>query len=259
MFFIIPYHVDVPMRCRPWMNWVLIGITVLFYPLCISSHGLTQLGRTLMLGGDSWLGAVGHVLVHGGPIHLLGNMLFLWVFGNAVCAKVGNLAYPFIYFGLGLASGLTSYAIGHHPLIGASGAINGIVGMYVVWYLWNDISCWYLYWFFYSGDGGSFSVSSYWMVLLWFMFDLWGAMGGRDGVAYSAHIAGLLFGIGLATLLLVTRLIEMEQGERSLLQVIKGEEATPKKKKRRRRPRTFGDSEPTSRPSRANEKTDDAQ
>src|SRR5258708_4132655 len=87
MFLLVPYHVDVPMWCRPWMNWVLIGLTVVCYPLCVSSGKLTPLGEHLMLGGSSWVGMVGHVLVHADILHLLGNMLFLWVFGNAVCAK----------------------------------------------------------------------------------------------------------------------------------------------------------------------------
>src|SRR5437660_734913 len=105
MFFLVPFHVDVPMRTRPWMNWVLIGVTIVFYPFCVSSGELTPLGEHLMLGGKSWIGVFGHVLVHADPLHLFGNMLFLWVFGNAVCAKVGNLVYPIIYFGLGAAAG----------------------------------------------------------------------------------------------------------------------------------------------------------
>src|SRR5438552_16812297 len=121
---LIPYHVDVPMSRMPWMNWLIIGVTVIFYPLCSG----TDLGTDLTLGGPSALGIVGHVLVHANVIHLLGNMLFLWLFGNAVCAKVGNLAYPLIYFGLAALVGLADQLVDPRPAVGASGAINGIVG-----------------------------------------------------------------------------------------------------------------------------------
>lgn len=234
MFLLLPYHVDVPMRCVPWMNWVLIGLTVVFYPLCVASDGLTPLGEHLVLGGESWAGVVGHVLVHADLLHLLGNMLFLWVFGNAVCAKVGNLAYPFLYFGLGVAAGLVSYLVDPRPAVGASGAINGIVGVFVVWYLLNEISCWYAYWFFSAADAGSFSVSSFWMVLLWLAFDVWGAVRGGGNIGYIAHLAGFAAGFLLAVLLLVLRWVEMEQGERSLLQLVAGDEEARRPAKKRR-------------------------
>ncbi len=236
MFLLVPYHVDVPMHRLPWMNWVLIGITVLFFPFCINLEGFTPLGETLKLGGTSWVGMVGHVLVHANLLHLLGNMLFLWVFGNAVCAKVGNLAYPLIYLGLGFLAGMTAYLIDPRPAVGASGAINGIVGMFVVWYLLNELSCWYCYWFFGVANAGQFSVSSFWMVLLWLAFDIWGALKGEGAIGYVAHLAGFAVGFLAAILLLVLGWVQMERGERSLLQILTGsEEPEPRPQKRKRK------------------------
>jgi membrane associated rhomboid family serine protease len=233
MFLIVPYHVDVPMQRPPWANWVLIALTMVCYPFCLWDGELTSLGQSLVLGGDGLLGWVGYVLVHDGIFHLLGNMLFLWVFGNAVCAKVGNLAYPFIYFGLGLTAGLVSYMIDSRPTIGASGAVNGIVGMFVVWYLFNEISCWYCYWFFNLANVGSFSIGSIWMVLFWLVFDIWGALRGGGNIAYIAHVAGFGTGFIVAVMLLTLRLVEMEQGERSLLQLFSNEdESRPEPKNR---------------------------
>ena len=223
MFILIPYHVDVPMRCRPWMNWVIIGVTILFYPLCVSARDFTPVGESLVLGNGT-LGWVGHVLVHADIWHLLGNMLFLWVFGNAVCAKVGNLAYPFVYFGLGLVAGGIAYAVDPRPAVGASGAINGVVGMFVVWYLLNQISCWYAFWVFGPSGAGEFSVGSYWMVLLWLAFDVWGAIRGSGNIGYVAHLAGFAAGFVLAVVLLKAGWVEMERGERSLLQVLSGDQ-----------------------------------
>jgi membrane associated rhomboid family serine protease len=238
MFLIVPYHVDVPMRRRPWMNWVLIGITIIVYPFCVFGRGFTPLGEALTLGGTSWVGFVGHVLVHAGILHLLGNMLFLWVFGNAVCSKVGNLAYPFIYFGLGTVAGLASYVIDPRPAVGASGAINGVVGMFVVWYLLNEVSCWYGYWFFGAANAGTFQVSSFWMILLWIAFDVLGLIWSGGNIGYVAHVAGFAAGFGLAVLLLSVGLVKMDTGERSLLQLISGTEengSTPRRDSRRGR------------------------
>src|SRR5262249_11594220 len=121
MFFVVPFHVDVPMHRLPWANWALIGLTVLLYFLTFSSGGFNDLGEQLVLGGGNVAGWVGHVFVHAGLFHLLGNMLFLWVFGNAVCAKVSNLAFPFLYLGIGLCAGLAAYAVNPRPAVGASG------------------------------------------------------------------------------------------------------------------------------------------
>ena len=221
MFAIFPYEVDVPMRCWPWMNWVIIALTIVFYPLCRWDGQFTPLGEALMLGNGE-LGWIGHVFVHADLAHLLGNMWFLWLFGNAVCAKVGNAAYPFIYLMLGLLSGSIAYAIDPRPAVGASGAINGIVGMFVVWYLLNHISVWYSVGLsFYASQTGEFSISSYWMVLLWAVFDVWG-LRGDSNVGHVAHLVGLATGFTLAVSLLKLRWIEMDRGERSLLQVVFG-------------------------------------
>jgi membrane associated rhomboid family serine protease len=215
---IIPYHVDVPMRRPPLANFALLGLTSLI--------SLVALGGKFS-GFDAWIldrenglsGYLGHMFLHVGILHLAGNMLFLWVFGNAVCAKVGNLWYPVIYLGLGLSAGVVHTAADHHPAIGASGAINGVVGMYVVWYARNYISCAWL-WF---GRAGFFAVSSGWMILLWLAFDIWGAAAGGGSVAYFAHLGGFFAGFGLAALLLVTGLVQKEEGEETLFDLFRSE------------------------------------
>ena len=77
------------------------------------------------------------------------------------------------------------------PMIGASGAINGIVGVFLLWYPLNSSSC--IYWFYIRG--GTFQISSYWMILFWLMFDIWGVASGGGSVAYWAHIGGFLAGM----------------------------------------------------------------
>lgn len=125
--------------------------------------------RPFILDGWTIEGLLGHIWLHGGVIHLLGNMLFLWIFGNAVCAKIGNIRYLPIYLGLGVIAGISHLIFVGGSVVGASGAIYGIVGMYLVFFPENEITC-YLVFFFpllirpYIKE---FCMSSIWIILFW--------------------------------------------------------------------------------------------
>ena len=101
--------------------------------------------RPYILDGFALKGLFGYMWLHGGILHLLGNMLFLWIFGNAVCAKIGNLRYIPAYLGLGIVAGISHLIFTGGSSLGASGAINGIVGMFLVFFPQNEITC---YWIF---------------------------------------------------------------------------------------------------------------
>jgi membrane associated rhomboid family serine protease len=214
----IPYQVDVPMDRWPVGNVVLIGLISLS-SIAALIGGEIRADSLLVLNGWSPVGALGYVFLHADFIHLIGNMLFLWVFGNAVCAKIGNIVYPPIFLALGVAAATAHNLFGEGPAVGASGAINGVIGMYLVLYPINEISCFWT--FFYRG--GTFSVSSVWMILLWLAFDIWGAASGGGNVAYWAHLGGFVLGAGATALAVAVRWIEMDPDEKSLLDVIRGE------------------------------------
>ena len=184
--------------------------------------------RPYILDGPKIKGLFGHIWLHGGILHLLGNMLFLWIFGNAVCAKIGNFRYLPVYLGLGLIAGLTQLTLAGGRAIGASGAINGVVGMYLVFFPMNDITCYYI--LFFPLYPGKFSLSSIWMILFWLVFDIWGAARGGGGVAYFAHLGGFAGGFIIAILMLKFKLVTMERYEQSLLQAIEERWFPPKEK-----------------------------
>lgn len=167
-------------------------------------------------------GLFGHIWLHGGLIHLLGNLLFLWIFGNAVCAKIGNAAYFPIYIMLGILAGIAHLVIQGGAVIGASGAIMGIVGMYLVFFPDNDITCYFIWIFFFRPIVREFTLSSYWMILFWLAFDIFGATKGGGAVAYFAHLGGFAAGFGLAILMLKMKWVVMERYEKSLLQMWEG-------------------------------------
>lgn len=209
---IIPYAVDVPMARWPISNYLLIvSIIAAFVGQVLLPEEVVE---GYVLTGWHWQGMLGHMWLHGGILHLVGNLLFLWVFGNAVCAKVGNIPYLLIYIAMGLISGSTHMLVSGQPVIGASGAINGIVGLYLVWYPINEISCIWLWGLW----GRSFSVSSIWMIVYWLGFDILGAVLGGQGVAYFAHLGGITAGFAVACLLLMLNIVKMDEVEKSLLE-----------------------------------------
>ncbi len=201
----------------PITNFLLIATTVgLFAAFRAGIVPREAIEPFILRLGDP-NGIYGHMFLHFGYLHLFGNMMFLWVFGNAVCAKIGNLAYFIVYLVLGCVAGITHLFINGGPAVGASGAVNAIVGMYLVLYPLNNVSC--FYWFFIRM--GSFSVSSVWMILYWGAFDVYGAIRGGGNVAYSAHLGGFAAGFLLATLLLYSGLVQMTSTERSLFNVLR--------------------------------------
>lgn len=157
--------------------------------------------------------------LHGSVLHLLGNMLFLWIFGNAICAKIGNIRYILAYIGLGLLAGISHLIFAGGSVLGASGAINGIVGMFLVLFPQNEITCYWIF-FMFGGFAKEINLSSAWMILFWLVFDILGAMGGGGSVAYFAHLGGFAGGVVLAILMLKLKMLTMERYEKSLLQII---------------------------------------
>ena len=213
----IPYRVEVPIRRWPIANFVILALLPICYALALTQiPGNVQNIVPFVLARDTPFGLIGYIFLHDNLLHLGANMLFLWVFGNAVCVRVGNRAYLFIFLALGAVAGLAHVCLSDAPVIGASGAINGIVGMFLVWFPTNYMRVFYL-WIF---GLGTFEVRSYWMILLWLVFNILGAALGWGGVAYWAHLGGFVAGVGLAILLLKLGQVRMEPYEKSLLQVL---------------------------------------
>jgi len=173
---------------------------------------------------DSWgIGLFTYIWLHmgvaKGVVRLIINLIFLWPFGNAVCAKIGNKLYLLVYLGFGLLAGVTHLLLGVGPAVGACGVISGIVGMYIVLFPENSISC-----FFLLPRPMAASISGYWFVFLWFILDIFEV--GLSGLSttYCAHILCVGAGFGLAVLMLKKKWVVMEKDEKSLLQMLSREE-----------------------------------
>lgn len=233
---IIPWRVDVPQDRWPVTNWLIIGVNIALFAgimtLLILGHSteqrsdeevseIAQLIKPYVFDGITLKGLFGHMWLHGGILHLAGNMLFLWIFGNAVCAKIGNMRYLSLYVFLGLIAAFAHLIFRGGAMIGASGAIMGVVGMYLVFFPENDITCYFIWILFFRPIIREFTLSSYWMILFWIAFDIWGATKAGGGVAYFAHLGGFATGIALAVLMLKMKWVQMApRYEKSLLDML---------------------------------------
>jgi membrane associated rhomboid family serine protease len=217
---LIPYEIETLEQERPWANWSIIGIITLVSFGWLFGLLTDDQVEPLVLQGWNPAGLCGHVLLHAGFLHWLGNMIFLWVFGNAVCTNIGNRVYLVIFLLCSLFAGAVHNLADGSPAIGASGALNGITGMVLAMYPLNRINVFYLIFV----KGGSFSCPAWAVIGLWFVLDVWGAFMGGGSIAYWAHIGGLLGGlvIGLVSLHFGWVLLT-EYDNRSLLEIVKRE------------------------------------
>ncbi len=132
--------------------------------------------------------------------HLLGNMLFLWVFGAPVEGRLGRLGFLAFYLAGGAVAGLAHLALNGAPVIGASGAVSAVTGAFIV--LCPRARVAMLLWF------SIIPVPALLVVALYFALDLFGALGARGGVAHLAHLGGTLFGVGVTAVLLATGMVK---------------------------------------------------
>lgn len=243
---ILPWKVDVPFERDPFTNWLLIVSVVAVFMLEMVwamdhryivtdidpenkqvQYDPTPFDPFVLSGFSNIRGLFGHLWLHAHFLHIFGNMLFLWIFGNAVCQKVGNGLYLPLYLLAGLAAAAAHMLLSDEKAIGASGAINGVVGMYLVFYPLNEITCLFTLFplvpFAYAAGFRLITISGFWMILLWLAFDIYGAVAGGGPVAYRAHLGGFAAGFSMAILLLLTKRVKMGRSERSLLQILKKE------------------------------------
>jgi membrane associated rhomboid family serine protease len=148
-----------------------------------------------------WTTLFTSMFLHGGWGHLGGNMLFLWIFGDNIEHRIGHLRFLIYYLVCGLAAGLAHIffnAGSSIPTVGASGAISGVLGGYLILFPRNRV--------YVMTYGGVAAVPAILMLGLWILLQFVNGIGSvantpeTGGVAYLAHIGGFIAGIVLAPL-----------------------------------------------------------
>src|SRR5258705_4049042 len=198
----IPLRDIVPSRTTPIVTISLIVATVLVFV-----HELT-LGRglndfTLYFGlvpaAFSWVAVFTSMFVHGGLFHVGGNMLYLWIFGDNVEDRMGHGRFLVFYLLCGTAAALAQTITAPDsvvPMVGASGAIAGVMGAYFVLYPKSRIVTLLPLFFFFQ----IIEVPAIYFLGFWFVMQFLSGVGSigtaaTGGVAFWAHVAGFLAGL----------------------------------------------------------------
>ena len=208
---LMPYRMETAYTRIPYSNVVLVAlISLVYFFIEFGVIPVEEAGKLILQDWDPGQ-MIGNTFLHGGFFHLLGNMIFLWVFGNVVCGTVTNIAFPFLYLFLGLAASAAHLAFDGRPALGASGAINGIVGMSLILFPVNRLKCWYAFSMPFMGimwKSGKFQTRAYWMIIAWVVFDVLGMLVGGGNTAYWAHIGGFAMGLVVASCLVLFKAVE---------------------------------------------------
>lgn len=214
----IPLKDANPSRTTAYVNilLILVNFGLFFYEVSLGGEELTRLIYTyglipkrffyLSQQGSflpaTYLPFFTSIFLHGGWLHILGNMLFLWIFGDNVEDKMGHLKYLVFYVLCGLGAGFVHLFLSPSspaPAVGASGAISGVMGAYVLLFPHARILTLLPIFFFFT----LIEVPAYFFIGIWFLFQLFSgatsliAARTTGGVAWWAHVGGFLVGVGL--------------------------------------------------------------
>jgi membrane associated rhomboid family serine protease len=246
MFFLPIGDAPNPRGFRPWVMWAVLTLNVAVYLLYTLPLGrvavesmdprLWTLHLPVGLGAlSAWdvlvwergfrpfapslTDAFTSMFMHGGLGHLAGNMLFLWIYGDNVEHRLGRLGALVLYLGAGLAAVAGHAALSPSsplPMIGASGAVSGLLGVYFVLFPQNQVrAAWGLFPFFFR----VIHLPARWVLGAYLVLDnlLPVLLGAEGPVAYGAHIGGFVSGAGVAWLV----------ARRGVAQAVKAEASTP--------------------------------
>ncbi len=234
-----PLSDDNPTRITPYVTYGIIALNVLVFwhelrltpeelELFFQTWAVVPVELTASFGGQSlaarpeWFTLISSQFLHGGFMHIVGNMLFLWIFGNNVEDQLGHFKFIVFYLACGMLAGLTQwfFAMGSEvPSLGASGAIAGVLGAYILRFpqaqVLTLIPLGIIPWFT--------RIPAIFFLGIWFVQQAFyslaslnvpssiGMAGG--GIAYWAHAGGFVFGAVLGPLL---GLFEGESDDRSV-------------------------------------------
>jgi len=213
----IPIGTNIWPGRRPYANYALIGMNIAVflasydpfaYVLWGPAAPIRPWARIMMLTPADWRfwQPVTYAFLHGGLLHILGNMFFLYLFGNNVNDRLGHPGYLCFYIAGAVFSGLGHvlfHSYSHVPTIGASGAVAAVTGAYLVFFPRSLITV--LYWFVFLF--GTVHIPAIWFIGLKMILLDNLVVRTSPFIAYDAHLAGYAVGIGLSLGLLASRLI----------------------------------------------------
>ena len=195
----LPLRDHLPTRSVPWVNYALIAANVAAMGAEVTFEGAerwalvpSQLLAHPLAAAPTLLT---HMFLHANVAHLAGNMLFLWIFGDNVEDYFGHFGYLLFYFACGIGSDLTHILFNLHspvPALGASGAISGVMGAYIV--LFPRARVLTLVFIFFLPIP-AFIILGYWFLLQFLAGITSVGTAATGGTAWWAHIGGFILGM----------------------------------------------------------------
>ena len=199
-----------PSGRTPYVTYILMAANIAIF---LSYVGIMQDARALnsfwydwaiiparISDGEAYHTLVSSMFLHGGFLHLAGNMLFLWIFGDNVEDALGHWRYLGFYIAAGVAAALAQYVMDPGsmiPTVGASGAIAGVMGAYLLLFPKAKVDILLIFIIFFR----IFPIPAWIMLAVWFAMQFAGGIGTdpeSGGVAYWAHAGGFVVGLLLA-------------------------------------------------------------
>jgi len=212
---VFPLYDENPTRTRPYVTWILIAANVVAFALQLS-RGFTdadffEYGAVpdYLMQGKSLYTLFTSMFMHGGFLHIIGNMLYLFIFGDNVEDRFGHIKFLILYLMFGVASGIAhswiifqfNPSVAWVPAVGASGAISGVLGAYILFYpRANVVTLIFLGYFATTAKIKSVFYLGFWFFLQFFS----GVFNPYGGVAYWVHIGGFIAGLLAAFLFKIT-------------------------------------------------------
>ncbi|MCP3981570.1 MAG: rhomboid family intramembrane serine protease [bacterium] len=241
----IPLKDENPTEITPFVTGILIAANVLVWlfvqgagggdrflaalcsygaiPAAIS--GAVEPGQAVDLGGawcrigpTAWFTLLSSMFLHGGWMHLIGNLWFLWVFGNNIEDSMGHGRFVVFYLLTGVVGGvahLLTAPASAVPVVGASGAISGVMGAYIVLYPRVRVLTLIIFIFFVR----IIALPAVFLLGLWFAFQILGGAASKatgGGVAFWAHVGGFVAGVALIKLFERPKLVRAKREHRVL-------------------------------------------
>jgi membrane associated rhomboid family serine protease len=202
---VIPLKDSIPSSTRPFVTYALIAANSLAFLWELSAPNLIDytLVPARFTAHPSLAPIVTSMFLHGGWLHLIGNMLYLWIFGDNVEDRVGHVRYVLLYFAGGIAAALAQVYMAPDssiPMVGASGAIAAVLGAYLV--LYPHARVYTLIPLFF----GVIAVPAVLYLGFWFVLQVISGVSSlgateQGGVAFFAHVGGFVSGVVLVKLL----------------------------------------------------------
>ncbi|SMY10369.1 rhomboid family intramembrane serine protease [Flavimaricola marinus] len=196
-----------PSRHTPYVTYALIALNVAIYLWTVVAvttdrqlydlYYCCAMIPARITAGENYLSLVSSIFLHGGFMHLAGNMLFLWIFGDNLEDEMGHGGFTLFYLACGVAASMAQWAAGPWspiPTIGASGAIAGVMGGYLLLFPKAKVDILIILIVFFR----VIPVPAWIMLGLWFGLQLFNSIGSdamAGGVAYWAHAGGFVIGV----------------------------------------------------------------